>query len=156
MKRKGLALFSLMERSLTWCYYSALTCLFSFLIELLWHDRLVSTAKWWTLQKIFPWLNTFLNTKSYNKNIRSLVHRYLRDVAIYSSKTRIMIIYRYILIATSILPAVSGGLQYQSFLQVCKISATYISIIKSFFIFSVILIKAWDIKYCCLNPNCKS
>ena len=118
MKRRALALFSLMERSLTWycqlrfvsiftpkyltlsvgysllphnlifkspsnffcldlkitisvfftlseilfafnqfarCFKSALTSLFSFLIELLRNKRLVSSAKWWTLQN-FVWL----------------------------------------------------------------------------------------------------
>ena len=32
------------------CFKSALTILFSFLIELLRHKRLVSSAKWWTFQ----------------------------------------------------------------------------------------------------------
>ena len=27
---------------------------------------------------------------------------------------------------------------------------------RAFLIFSVILIKVWDVEYCCLNPNCKS
>ena len=51
---------------LTGCFKSALTCLFSFLIELLRHDRLVSSAKWWTLQDFIAWLRSFL----YNKNKR--------------------------------------------------------------------------------------
>ena len=122
LKRRALALFSLMERSFTWCcqvrfasiftpryltlsvgysfkstssfccldlkitisvfftlseilfafnqltrcFKSALTCLFSFLIELLRHNRLVSSAKWWTLQNFIAWLRSFI----YNKNRR--------------------------------------------------------------------------------------
>ena len=120
LKRRALALFSLMERSLTWycqlrfasiftpkyltlsvgysllshnlifkspsnffcldlkitilvfftfieiwfafnqysrCFKSALTSLFSFLIELLRHKKLVSSAKWWTLQNFIAWLS---------------------------------------------------------------------------------------------------
>ena len=51
---------------LTRCFKSALTCLFSFLIELLRHNRLVSSAKWWTLQNFIAWLRSFI----YNKNSR--------------------------------------------------------------------------------------
>ena len=51
---------------LTRCFKSALTSLFSFLIELLWHNRLVSSAKWWTLQNFIAWFRSFI----YNKNRR--------------------------------------------------------------------------------------
>ena len=50
---------------LTRCFKSALTSLFSFLIELLWHNRLVPSAKWWTLQNFIAWFGSFI----YNKNI---------------------------------------------------------------------------------------
>ena len=50
----------------TRCFKSLLTCLFSFLIELLRHNRFVSSAKCWTLQDFIAWLRSFL----YNKNRR--------------------------------------------------------------------------------------
>ena len=37
-------------------FNSALASLFSFLTELLTHNRLVSSAKWWTLQNFIAWL----------------------------------------------------------------------------------------------------
>ena len=52
---------------LTRCFKSALTSLFSFLIELLRHNRLVSSAKWWTLQNFIAWLRSFI----YNINRRA-------------------------------------------------------------------------------------
>ena len=39
-------------KQLTRCFKSALVSLFSFLIELLRYKRLVSSAKWWTLQNL--------------------------------------------------------------------------------------------------------
>ena len=51
---------------LTRCFKSALTSLFSFLIESLWHNRLVSSAKWWVLQNFIAWFRLFI----YNKNRR--------------------------------------------------------------------------------------
>ena len=42
---------------------SALTCLFSFLIELLWRNILVCSAKWWTLQNFIAWLRSFIYKK---------------------------------------------------------------------------------------------
>ena len=49
---------------LTSCFKSALTSLFSFLIELLRHKRLVSSAKWWTLQNFIAWLRSFIYSKN--------------------------------------------------------------------------------------------
>ena len=49
---------------LTRCFKSALTSLFSFLIELLRHKRLVSSAKWWTLQNFIAWLRSFIYSKN--------------------------------------------------------------------------------------------
>ena len=51
---------------LTRCFKSALTSLFSFLIELLRQKRLVSSENWWTLQIWITWLRSFI----YNKNRR--------------------------------------------------------------------------------------
>ena len=51
---------------LTRCLKLALVSLFSFLIELLRHNRLVSSRKWWTLQNFIAWLWLFI----YNKNRR--------------------------------------------------------------------------------------
>ena len=49
---------------LTRCFKSALTSLFSFLIELLRPKRLVSSAKWWTLQNFIAWLRSFIYIKN--------------------------------------------------------------------------------------------
>ena len=49
---------------LTRCFKSVMTSLFSFLNELLRHNRFVSSAKWWTLQKFIGRLRSFI----YNKN----------------------------------------------------------------------------------------
>ena len=49
---------------LTRCFKSALTSLFSFLIELLRHKRLVSSAKWWTLRNFIAWLRSFIYSKN--------------------------------------------------------------------------------------------
>ena len=49
---------------LTRCFKSALTCLFSFLIELLRHNRLVSSAKWSTLQNFIACLRPFIYYKN--------------------------------------------------------------------------------------------
>ena len=46
------------------CFKSALTSLFSFLIELLRHKRLVSSAKWCTLQNFIAWLRSFICSKN--------------------------------------------------------------------------------------------
>ena len=51
---------------LTRCVKFELTSLFSFLIELLRHKKLVSSAKWWNLQELIAWLRSFI----YNKNRR--------------------------------------------------------------------------------------
>ena len=51
---------------LTGRFKSPLDSLFSFLIELLRHKRLASSAKWWSLQNFFAWLRSFI----YNKNRR--------------------------------------------------------------------------------------
>ena len=51
---------------LTRRFKSALTFWFSFLIELLRHNRLLSSAKWWTLQNVIAWLRSSI----YNKNRR--------------------------------------------------------------------------------------
>ena len=51
---------------LTRFFNSALTSLLSFLIELLRHNRLVSSAKWWNLQIFIAWLRSF----TYNENSR--------------------------------------------------------------------------------------
>ena len=51
---------------LTRCFKSALSSLFSFLRELLRHNRLVSPSKWWTLQNFIAWFRSFI----YNKNSR--------------------------------------------------------------------------------------
>ena len=48
---------------LTRCFKSALTSLFSFLIELPRHNRLVSSAKWWTLQNFIDWFRSFIYNK---------------------------------------------------------------------------------------------
>ena len=45
------------------CFKSALTSLFSFLIELFRHERLVSSARWWTLKKFIACLRSFINKK---------------------------------------------------------------------------------------------
>ena len=51
------------------CFKSSLTSLFSFLIELLRHKRLVSSAKWWTLQSFIAWWRSFLcNANSRDPN----------------------------------------------------------------------------------------
>ena len=50
----------------TRCVKSGLTILFSFLIELLRHNRLMSSAKWWTLQNFIAWFRSFI----YNKHRR--------------------------------------------------------------------------------------
>ena len=50
------------------CFRSALTSLFSFLIEFLRHNRLVSSANWWTLENFIVWFGSFLC----NKNSRGL------------------------------------------------------------------------------------
>ena len=47
-------------------YTQVLNSLLSFLIELLKHKRLVSSAMWWTLQNFIAWLRSFI----YNKNRR--------------------------------------------------------------------------------------
>ena len=49
---------------LTRRFKSALTSLFSFLIDLPRHNRLVSSVKWWTLQNVIAWFRLFI----YNKN----------------------------------------------------------------------------------------
>ena len=49
---------------LTRCFKSALTSLFNFLMELLRHKRLVSSAKWWTLQNFIAWLRSFIYSKN--------------------------------------------------------------------------------------------
>ena len=46
------------------CFKSVLTSLFSFLIELLKHKRLVSSAKWCTLQYFIAWLRSFIYSKN--------------------------------------------------------------------------------------------
>ena len=46
------------------CFKSALTSSFSFLIELLRHKRLKSSAKWWTLQNFIAWLRSFIYSKN--------------------------------------------------------------------------------------------
>ena len=48
----------------TSCFKSALTSLFSFLIELLRHNKIVSSAKWWTLQNFIAWLRSFIYSKN--------------------------------------------------------------------------------------------
>ena len=48
------------------CVKFELTSLFSFLIELLRHKKLVSSAKWWNLQELIASLRSFI----YNKNRR--------------------------------------------------------------------------------------
>ena len=48
---------------LTSCFKSTLTSLFSFLIELLRHNKFVSSAKWWTFQNFIAWLRSCLYTK---------------------------------------------------------------------------------------------
>ena len=65
---------------LTRCFKSALTNLFSFLIELLRHNKLVPLTKWWTLQNFIAWLKSFI----YNKNRRGPK----TDPRVYSNKTR--------------------------------------------------------------------
>ena len=51
---------------LTRCFKSPLTSLCSFLIELLRHNRLVSSAKWWTSQNFIAWFRSYI----YNKKSR--------------------------------------------------------------------------------------
>ena len=51
---------------LTRCFKSVLTSLFNFLIQLLTYKTLVSSAKWWTLQKFIAWLRSLI----YDKNRR--------------------------------------------------------------------------------------
>ena len=53
-------------RQLTSCFKSALTSFFSFFIELLKHNKLVSSAKWWTLQNFIARLASFI----FNRNRR--------------------------------------------------------------------------------------
>ena len=65
----NISLFTLSEilfafNQLTRCFKSALTSLLSFLIELLWHNRLVSSAKWWTLQNSIAWFRSFICNKN--------------------------------------------------------------------------------------------
>ena len=55
---------------LTRCFKSSLICLFSFLVELLRHNRLASSTKWWTLQNFIAWLWSFI----YNKNRSDPTH----------------------------------------------------------------------------------
>ena len=51
---------------LTRHFNSTFTSLFSFLIEFLGHNGLMSLAKWWTLQNFIAWFRSFI----YNKNSR--------------------------------------------------------------------------------------
>ena len=46
------------------CFKSALTSLISFLAELLRHKRLVSSAKWRTLQNFIAWLSSFIYSEN--------------------------------------------------------------------------------------------
>ena len=46
------------------CFKSELTSLFSFLMKLLRHKRLVTSAKWWTLLNFIAWLRSFIYNKS--------------------------------------------------------------------------------------------
>ena len=52
---------------------------------------------------------------------------------------------------------VSGGLQYQKlFVSLQKLHNLYlIPSSRAFLIFLAILIKTWNIEYCCLDPNYK-
>ena len=50
-------IFTFAFNQLTRCFKSALTSLFNFLIELLRHKRLLSSAKWWTLQNFLLFLD---------------------------------------------------------------------------------------------------
>ena len=62
---------------LTSCFKSALTSLFSFLIELLRHNKLVSSANWWTLQNFVGQLRSFI----YSRNGRALLFLlYINDL----------------------------------------------------------------------------
>ena len=45
-------------------FKSALTSLFSFLMELLRHKRLVLSTKWWTLHNFIAWLKSFICSKN--------------------------------------------------------------------------------------------
>ena len=49
---------------LTRCFKLTLTSLFSFLIELLRHNRLVPSANWWTLQNFIAWFRSFISAAS--------------------------------------------------------------------------------------------
>ena len=49
---------------LTSCFKSTLTSLFSFLIELLRHNKSVSSAKWWTLQNFIAQLRSFIYSRN--------------------------------------------------------------------------------------------
>ena len=62
---------------LTSCFKSTLTSLFSFLIELLRHNKLVSSANWWTLQNFVGQLMSFI----YSRNGRALLFLlYINDL----------------------------------------------------------------------------
>ena len=95
-----------------------------------------------------------------------------RNHTVHYNKTIVVTIYGYILITTrsqdlnnclklndsqsdSILPTVSGSLHIESFFYVYEISITFISILKSIFLFSIIYNKASEVECCCYNANCK-
>ena len=53
----------------------------------------------------------------------------------------------------SVLLIVSGGPQYQAFYKFTKPLWSIYPTSRVFLIFSVILIKAWNVEYCCLKPD---
>ena len=75
------------------CFKSVLTSLFSFLIELLKHKRLVSSAKWCTLQYFIAWLRSFIYSK-----IEEVLEQVLEGRHNLKEKTRFISSYGYILI----------------------------------------------------------
>ena len=105
--------------------------------------------------------------------VKNRKEQILEGPTIYSSKTRVITIYGYILITIRLLGLHQSFKTQQipqwhnfansfwwstvtkAFRKSRKAPQAIFPTSRAFRKFSVILIKAWDVEYCCLNPNCQ-
>ena len=146
-----------------------MTSWFSFLIEFLIDKRLVSSAKWWTLQNFIAWFRSFIHNKN-SRGPRTYPWGTAQFIAARPEPCTFLDTYwqrldRYDLDQSIETPRIPQWINFansiwrytvpKAFYKSKNPQKSIFSSSRAFLIFSVTLIKAWYVEYLWLNPNCK-